>query len=178
MGTPGFKVGVIASAHGVRGQVKIHSFSEDPEDLLRYGQLFDVSGKRRFTLTRHGAKATQLIASIEGITDRNEAEKLKGTELYADASLQEIAENEYAGADLIGLSALTATGETYGKVITLYNFGAGDILEIEHPNGQAEMLPFTSAFFGEVNTAKGHIIVIPPDYEEPGDEDKDIPENG
>ena len=171
MGSPGFKIGVISSAHGVRGQVKIHSFSENPEDLLRYGLLHDATGNRSFALTRHGVKSTQLIASIEGITDRNEAEKLKGTELYATISLQETAENEYTYTDLIGLKALTESGATYGTIINLYNFGAGDILELQLPNTQTEMLPFTSAFFGEVNIAAGHIIVFPPDYTEPETKD-------
>lgn len=165
--TPGFKVGVIASAHGVRGQVKIHSFSEDPEDLMRYGALRDASGKRTFELTRHGVKATQLIASIKGLTDRNEAEKLKGTELYADASLQETSENQYAYADLTGLRAITASGTAYGQVVNLYNFGAGDILELKLPTGELEMLPFTAAFFGEINLKAQTITVIPPHYEAP-----------
>lgn len=167
MGKPGFKVGVIASAHGVRGQVKIHSFSETPEDLLRYGALTDASGKRRFILTRHGAKATQLIASIEGITDRNDAEKLRGTELWADESFQHYDENEFSYADLTGLKAVTQSGEEYGTIINIYNFGAGDVIELELANRKTEMLPFTSAFFGDVDIEAGRIIVIPPDYHEP-----------
>lgn len=166
-----FKVGVISSAHGVRGQVKIHSFSENPEDLLRYGPLHDAKGKRTFILTRHGAKATQLIASIEGLTDRNEAEKLKGTELYADASLQETAENQYAYDELTGLEARTTDGALYGHITDLYNYGAGDILELKLANGQTEMLPFTSAFFGDIYPEQGYLIVTPPDYHEPEDEE-------
>ncbi len=168
---PGFKVGVISSAHGVRGQVKIHSFSEDPEDLLRYGTLHDASGKRSFALTRHGAKGTQIIASIEGLTDRNDAEKLKGTELFADASLQQTTENQYSYTNLIGLEARTGDGAVYGTVTDLQNYGAGDIIEIKLKNGETEMLPFTSAFFGEVAPGAGFLIVTPPNYEEPADEE-------
>ncbi|MBY0407087.1 MAG: ribosome maturation factor RimM [Rickettsiales bacterium] len=164
---PPFRVGVIASAHGVRGQVKIHSFSQAPEDLLRYPALYDKSGNKRFELTRHGVKASQLIASIKGVTDRNEAEKLKGTELFAESPLEEAGENEWVYAELIGLKAHTPEGAPYGTVTDIVNYGAGDILELKLQNGQSEMLPFTDAFVGDIEVEKGSITIFPPDYTEP-----------
>ena len=163
------KLGIIRSAHGVRGQVKIFSISGDPDDLLAHGSLLDNRG-RRYTLTRHGAQEACLIASIHGLTDRNEAEKLKGTELFALMQQQELGKDEFLIGDLIGLTARTESGDIYGIVYDVMNFGAGDIIEIERPNGEREMLPFTAAFFGEVNAQKRELVVIPPDYVDNKDE--------
>lgn len=165
------KVGVIRAPHGVRGQVKIFSLSGNPDELLAHGPLIDGRG-RRYALTRHGVQESCLIASIKGIADRNEAEKLKGTELYAITTPQTLREDEFRIGDLIGLTARTACGETYGVVHDVMNFGAGDILEIERGR-EREMLPFTSAFFGEVNIRQGYVVVIPPGYVENDDEPQD-----
>ncbi|NBO18624.1 MAG: 16S rRNA processing protein RimM [Proteobacteria bacterium] len=166
------KLGVIRAAHGVRGQVKIFSISGDPEELLAHGPLLDARG-RRYALTRHGVQEACLIASIHGIADRNEAEKLKGTELFAIMAPQKLRPDEFRTGDLIGLTARTQSGAAYGTVHDTMNFGAGDILEIERENGEREMLPFTGAFFGEVNISQGYLVVIPPGYLENSDEPQD-----
>jgi len=163
----GVKVGVIASAHGIRGEVNIRSFSEPPDAIFSYGALTDETYVRTYVLTRRGGKDKTLIASIDGITDRNAAELLKGTELFVAASaLPKKKSNQWYAHELIGIEARLPDGRVYGRVVQLYNFGAGDIIEIELANGKTEMLPFAPPFVGEVDADKGYIIVFPPDYVE------------
>jgi len=159
------KVGVITSAHGIRGQVKIHTFTDLPEDILSRGTLTDEKGTREFKLTLHGRKEELLIAAIEGITDRNEAELLKGKTLYGRASARPAkGKDAWYQDELIGLKAQLSDGTVYGKVIGIYNFGAGDIIEIEHEKDKTEMIPFKEPFVGDVHTDRGYIIVTPPEY--------------
>ena len=165
------QVGVITAAHGIRGHVKIRSFTENPESLLSCHPLTDATGNRPFKITRQGIKDSILIVSIEGIHDRNAAELLKGTALYALApSSQEAEENKWPYDTLIGLEARGIDGTVYGKVIGVYNFGAGDIIEISLANGKTEMLPFKNAFVGDINVENGTLIVFPPDYAEANEE--------
>lgn len=159
------QVGVIASAHGVRGQVKLRSFTEDPRDILAYAPLTDATGTRVYTLTSHGIKGDSLIVAIEGVTDRNVAEQMKNTAIYAPASLMPTnEENVWYYSELIGMDARTPDGQLYGRVTAVHNFGAGDILEFNRPDGSSEMLPFNSGFIGEVNTEESYLLVFPPDY--------------
>ena len=162
--TKRIQIGSFASAHGVRGQVCVRSFTENPKDILRYAPLTDESGARVFVLTFTGSKGDDLIVSVEGISDRNEAERLRGTALYAlQSALPATDENEWFINDLVGLTA-TAEGKPYGRVIGVHNFGAGDILELERTDGKNEMLPFTKAFVGAVNEKTGTIEIFPPVY--------------
>ena len=160
------KIALIASAHGVRGQVKIRCLTGNPEDLLTYA-LTDATGKRAFKLTRHGIKDQLLIASLDGIADRNAAELLKGTALYTPASaLPANAKNQWSYSELIGLEARLKTGKPYGKITAVDNFGAGDILTLIRADGSEEMLPFTGAFVGDVLSQQGFLVIFPPDYVE------------
>lgn len=161
------KVGVIASAHGIRGQVKLHSYLAKPDDIFSCPVITDKSGRRTFVITLQGRKDNPFIASIEGVNDRNAAEMLKGIELYGDIkSASKPKKNQWYYSDLKGLEARLSNGKTYGKVLAVYDFGAGDIIEIEFADGKTEMLPFREAFFGEVNVEKGYLVVTPPEYVE------------
>jgi 16S rRNA processing protein RimM len=162
------KVGFIASAHGVRGQVKIRCFLDSPEELFACHPLHDHLGGRHFKLTRYGIQKELVIAAIEGVTDRNEAERLKGTELYTPALPDDTEQdNQWSYADLTGLQARLRNGSPYGTVSGVFNFGAGDILEIETADGRTEMLPFRHAYVGDIDVEAGVLVVFPPDYLEP-----------
>ncbi len=159
------RVAVIASAHGVKGQVKVKCFTESPDTILTYPQLTNASGTRSFKLKKHGISKDLLIVSIEGVDDRNVSETLKGTELYAPAPMRKnTSSGQWTYSDLTGLTARLDNGKTYGKVIGVYNFGAGDIVELELADGKTEMLPFKDEFVGTVDLDKGYLTVIPPDY--------------
>ena len=157
-------VGIITGAHGVRGAVRIKSFTAEPRDVAQYGPLADQSGARQFKLLLAGAVKGVLIATIDGITDRNKAEALRGLRLYLPrAALPAPSEDEYYHADLIGLTAALASGEMIGRVRAVHDFGAGDMLEIARDEGQPVLVPFTRAAVPVVDVAGGRVVIDPPD---------------
>lgn len=152
----------ILGAHGVRGQAKLASFTDNVEDVASYGPLSDEKGKRSFIIKLGAWNKTHFICTLSGVSTREEAEALRGTKLYIERSkLPKPKNNQYYYADLIGLEARLASGEGFGKVIDMKNYGAGDIIEISRPGG-AEMLPFNKDVVGEVNLEAGYIIISPP----------------
>jgi 16S rRNA processing protein RimM len=159
-------LGAIAGAHGVRGLVRIKSFTEAPEDLSAYGPLSDEAGRRRFDVTVKSQAKGALIAAIAGVDDRDAAEALKGTRLYVDrAALPPTEEEEFYHADLIGLNAEDRSGKAIGRVAGVQNYGAGDILEIARTDGTELLVPFTKAAVPEVDLAGGRLVVDPPAQE-------------
>ncbi len=160
-------VGVIAGAHGVRGLVKIKSFTDDPADLIAYGPLTDESGARRYQVAVTGRAKGVLLARIEGVGDRDAARALSGARLYvARAALPEPEDEEYYHADLIGLAVEDRAGAPLGRVAAVQNFGAGDILEIERPDQGTLLVPFTKAAVPLVDPAGGRVVVEPPEETE------------
>jgi 16S rRNA processing protein RimM len=156
-------LGVIVGAHGVRGAVRIKSFTAKPRDVARYGQLEEEAGERRFSLRVAGQAAGVVIARIAGITDRNQAEELRGLRLYLPrAALPPAGKEEYYHADLIGLAVVLADGTSIGEVRAVYDFGAGDTLDIARPVGQPVMVPFTRAVVPSVDLASGQLVIHPP----------------
>ena len=156
-------LGAIAGVHGIKGEVKVKSFTEIDSDLDKYGAVENETGDRKFELKVVGHSKELLRVKIKGVDDRNEAERLIGTAFYVDRwVLPELEEDdEYYEADLIGLNVRTpASDESAGTVAGLYNFGAGEILEIKvKATGKLEMLPFTKEYVPEVNVKDGYIIV-------------------
>jgi 16S rRNA processing protein RimM len=133
----------IATAHGVKGLVKLHVFLENV-DLLNGPVFTNDTGETTLTLTLKNATAKHWLAEIDGITDRTEAEKLRGTNLYIDKSaLPETDDGEFYIGDLIGLPCLDNDGEKIGAVIGVENFGASDLLDIKPSTGESFYLPFT-----------------------------------
>jgi 16S rRNA processing protein RimM len=156
-------MGVITGAHGVRGAVRVKSFTADPAAIMAYGPLEDESGARRLALELDGTVRGMLIARIAGVADRNAAERLKGTRLYLPrAALPPTEAEEYYHADLIGLAAELADGTGFGRVRAVHDYGAGDSLEIEKPDGAVVLVPFTEAAVPLVDLAQGRLVVEPP----------------
>jgi 16S rRNA processing protein RimM len=156
-------VGAIVGAHGVRGQVRIKSFTDDPSAVAAYGALSDESGQRRFELTVAGRIKGGVIARIEGVGDRTAAEALRGVRLYVPRdALPATESDEYYRVDLIGLKAELADGTSFGRIVDVQNYGAGDVLEIERPDGATELLPFADRTVPIVDLAAGRIVVDPP----------------
>ena len=164
-------VGAVAGAHGVRGAVKIKSFTDNPEDVARYGPLEDESGERQFTLRLTGAGKGVLIGQLSGITDRNQAEAARGLRLYLPrAALPPTEEDEYYHADLIGLEAVLTDGSVVGPVRAVHDFGAGDTLEIARREAPPLMVPFTRTVVPKIDLAAGQLVIDPPPglLDEPG----------
>lgn len=159
-------IGVIKGAHGIRGQVKIQSFTDDPEALFDYGDVFNAHGTK-LNITLNGATSSGLIATIKGINDRNGAEALKGTQLFIDASKLPDADEEsgeFYYHDLIGMKVINTAGEPLGKVLAVHNFGAGDILELQLKTGKKEMFAFTERNFPEIRMSAKEIVADLPEY--------------
>jgi 16S rRNA processing protein RimM len=150
----------IGAAHGVRGAVKLWTFTEDPLAVERYGPLMTKDGARQFEIANVRAAKDHLVATFKGVATRNDAEKLNGIELYvAREKLPETDDGEYYYADLIGLSAVNTADEPIGRVIAIHNFGAGDIIEIAPPTGATLLLPFTNVVVPTVDIASGRVVI-------------------
>lgn len=163
-------VGAVAGAHGVRGLVRIKSFTERPEDIVAYGPLTDESGERCMVLTLVGRSKGQLLARVEDVADRDAAEALKGFRLYVPrAALPEPEADSFYQGDLIGLAAEYPDGRPLGQVRALHDFGAGPVLELTLAAGGSVMLPFTQAVVPLVDVGGGCLVVDPPAGLMPGD---------
>jgi 16S rRNA processing protein RimM len=153
------------AAHGVRGEIRLWPFTEDPSSVASYGPLETQDGKRQFEIASTRAAKDHLVARVKGIDTRDAAEALNGLELYvAREKLPATDADEFYHADLIGLAAVTQHGDALGSIIAVHNFGAGDIIEIA-PNGGGEtrLLPFTNAVVPTVDLAARRAIVALPD---------------
>jgi 16S rRNA processing protein RimM len=150
----------IGAAHGVRGAVKLWTFTEDPLAVKDYGPLTTKDGARQFEIADVREAKDHLVATFKGVATRNDAEKLNGIELYiAREKLPATDDDEYYHADLIGLAAVNAANEPLGRVIAIHNFGAGDIIEIAPPGGATMLLPFTNAVVPTVDIAGGRVVI-------------------
>jgi 16S rRNA processing protein RimM len=154
----------IGAAHGVRGEVRLRAFTEDPLSVRRYGPLETEDG-RRFEIEAVRPAKDMLVARLKGVSNRDDAERLTNLRLYvARDRLPKPADGEFYHADLIGLAAVTAAGAPFGTVKAVHNFGAGDLLEIEPAGGGATMLlPFTEAVVPVIDIARRRVVVAPPD---------------
>lgn len=158
-------VGRLAGAFGVRGEVRLKSFCADPETIADYVPLVTDQGRefRQIVLTGHGAGA--FTARIDGITTKEEADALKGVDLFAPRDrLPSLPDDEYYHADLIGLAVHDTGGALLGTVRSVLNHGAGDLLEILPTLGSdTVLLPFTLAAVPTVDLASGRIVADPPE---------------
>jgi 16S rRNA processing protein RimM len=160
----------IGAAHGVRGAVKLWTFTEDPFAVKAYGPLLTKDGTRSFEVATAREAKGHLVATLKGVATREDAERLNGVELYvAREKLPATDENEYYHADLIGLAAVNADNEPLGRVIAIHNFGAGDIIEIAPPQGSTMLLPFTNAVVPTIDLKGGRVVIELPN-EIAGDE--------
>jgi 16S rRNA processing protein RimM len=159
------------AAHGVRGEIRLWPFTEDPLAVASYGPLETRDGKQQFEIAATRAAKDHLVARIKGVDTRDAAEKLNGIELYvAREKLPATEDDEFYHADLIGLAAVTPDDKALGRIIAVHNFGAGDIIEIAPAGGgETKLLPFTNTVVPTVDlVARRATIVLPDEIE--GDE--------
>lgn len=167
-------MGVVTGAHGVRGLVRVKSFTAAPEDLTAYGPLTDASGAKVYGLTVKGFVKGQLLVAIDGCTARSDADALKGTEFFIDRDLLPEIEDgqEFYHADLIGLTVMDADGREIGMVRAVFDFGSGDMLEVLGSDGKVTLHAFTQAVVPEINLDSGRLTIIP--AEDASEPDADI----
>ncbi len=156
-------MGTITSPHGIRGEVRIKVFTEDPMAIGSYGPLSDQSGERSFVLSRVRPAKNVVTAALEGISDRDAAEALRGTNLFvARAALPKLESDEFYHADLIGILVAGEDGSDLGKIIAVHDFGAGPLIEIAPESGATLMAPFSTETMPEIDFEAGTAVLIAP----------------
>ena len=158
-------VGALAGAFGVKGEVRLKSFTAIPEDIADYAPLLSEDGAQRFDVTLTGQTSGALTARLSGVATREQADGLRGTRLYAPRTrLPALPDDEFYHADLVGLEVFDSGGRALGQVHAVLNHGATDLLEIHSP-GRAEtvLLPFTREAVPTVDLAAGRIVADPPE---------------
>lgn len=159
-------VGEFGRAQGLRGEVRLKSFTAEPAAIARFTTLQTEDGSRRFRIEAVRpvtGNPDMLIARVAGVTDRTAAEALTRVRIYVPReSLDEepLEEDEYLHADLIGLEVHNPAGEVLGHIVALYDFGAGDVMEVAPRDGGANVMwPFTKAFVPQVDIPGGRVVV-------------------
>lgn len=149
----------IGGASGIKGEVRIKLYSDDPAALTDYGPLMDAAGTSYRVLRSRVAKSV-FVCALDGVSDRNAAEALNRTKLYVSRDkLPAPEDDEFYHIDLIGLKAIQENGETLGIITSVHDFGAGDILEITPDDGDTIMIPFSLAAVPKVNIADGFVTL-------------------
>ena len=163
MTTDHLSVGAIAGPHGVRGQFKVKLFAETPAALEQYGAL-QIDDGRALKLSVKSVNSKGLvIVSAVGVTSREAAEALRGMSLSTSrASLPDLAEDELYHADLLGAAVFHEDGTNLGEVVALYNFGAGEIIEVKPASGTSLMLPFAGESVVSVDISNRRVVLAPP----------------
>ena len=158
-------VAQIGGAHGIRGEVKLKSFTADPMAVKDYGPLTSEDGSASFEIEALRPAKGHLVARFRGVGDRDAAERLVHLRLFVPRErLPPPAADEFYHVDLIGLMAVTADGTEIGTVAAVHDFGAGDILELQpRSGGTTIMVPFTEAFVPKVDLAAGRVTVALPE---------------
>ncbi len=157
-------VGQFAGAHGVRGLVKLRSFTAEPEAIFGYAPLMEKDGDRVFIITLKSTAKDHFLVAVEGVGDKEVADQLRGDRLYiAQDLLPKTRKGEYYEADLVGLRALDESGKDYGRVMGVFDYGAGIFLEIGASKKDSFMLPFKDAFVPEVDLDAGTMLIAVPE---------------
>lgn len=167
-------MGRIGAAHGIKGEVRIQSFTEDPLALAGYGPL--ATSKPGLTVEILGARlaGNVLVCRLGNVPDRSAAEKLNGVELFVDRDRLPPADDpdDFYHADLIGLEARLTDGTALGKVTAIPNFGAGDLIEVRDPrSGDTYLYPFTRAAVPHIHLKDGFLVIEPPTEADMGEEE-------
>jgi 16S rRNA processing protein RimM len=154
------QLGVIGAPHGVKGEVRVKSFTADPMAIGDYGPL-SLDDGRTLSIVSLRPQGDMLVVRFDGVTTREQAAGLTNRELHVErAVLPEIGdEDEFYHADLVGLAVVDETGEEIGKVVGLQDFGAGDILEIRLGGGRSVLIPFTRAAVPVIDLSGGRVVV-------------------
>ena len=158
-------VGAIAGSYGVRGEVRLKSFTAEPEAVGDYGPVTSEDGAREFTVTITRPIKNGFAAKLSGVRSKEAADALKGTRLYVDRdALPGLPDDEFYHSDLIGLTALDTGGAPLGQVHAVHNHGASDLLELRAPGASSSTLvPFTREVVPTVDLAAGRVIIDPPE---------------
>ena len=157
-------LGTIGAPHGIKGEVRIKAFTSDPMAIADYGPLSDEKG-RRFEIAELRPAKEVVIARLTGVTSREAAETLTGVKLFVPRARlpQPDDEDEFLQADLVGCAVVGPDGTVLGTISAVVNFGAGDLLDVETPDGRSVLLPFTKVFAPVIDIAARRVEAMPPE---------------
>ncbi|MBA2126167.1 16S rRNA processing protein RimM [Hyphomicrobium methylovorum] len=157
-------LGEITGVHGIRGDLMVRSYTDPLDAIATYGPLLDGMGNKKLSLTVHRVTDKGIVARVEGIKDRTAAEGLRGTKLYVERSqLPEASASEFYHADLIGLKALNPDGSALGEIVSMQNFGGGDLLELKPASGApSEFIPFETQWVPTIDLEQRTAVIIIP----------------
>ena len=167
-------VAEIGAAHGLKGEVRLRSFTQAPLDVSKYGPLTAPDGRAFEIVSARPASGTSphmLVVRLKGVSDRSTAEALTGTPLSVPYErLPPAEEGEFYHADLIGLAAFGPDGAALGTIVSVQNHGAGDLLEIAPAQGPSILVPFTEAAVPDIDIAAGRVVAVPPVFDDQGED--------
>lgn len=164
-------LGVVTGVQGLKGDVRVKTFTELPERLCSYGILHTQEGRNLEIATLRASRGNEAIIRFRGVDDRDAAERLVTAKLLVDRSVfPATATDEFYHTDLIGLRAQDSEGRLVGKIHAIHDFGAGDVIEIERLGGGTLLLPFTRDFVPSVDFANGCVTVSEPEDREAREE--------
>ena len=159
-------LGRVVGARGLKGEVRIKTFTQDPRAIAKYGPLEDETGARKFEISKLQVVKDGVVVQLKGVTSRAAAQALKGLEFWVGREkLPEMEDGStFYYADLIGLVAIDANGAALGQIVAVQNFGAGDLLELRPATGGATVLvPFTQEIVPDIDREAGWLLMLPPD---------------
>lgn len=171
-------VGLVGAPHGVRGEVRVKSYTDTPTAIGRYRPLLLEDGRSIDMLNLRALKDDMVVARFKGVDTREAASALTNTQLYVDrAILPPPDEEEFYQADLIGLRVETDDGALVGHVLSVNSYGAGDLLDVGRQDGGGVLVPFTKAFVPVVDVAAGRLVVtaealVEDDADGPSDDER------
>ena len=152
-------IGVVAGAHGVRGLVRVKTFTERAEAIAAYGPVTDDRG-RSFQIELKGPAKGGVVVALPGVDDRDAAEAMRGQRLYVPRDAMPAAEeDEFYHADLIGLAAVAQDGRTLGVVVAVHEHGSAPVLEIRPDEGESRLIPFTHEAVPTVDLPGGRLTI-------------------
>lgn len=159
-----FPVGVVGSARGLKGDMRVKSYTADPKSIGSFEKLTDETGTKTFQLKVIGLQKGMVLVRIKGVEDREAVDALKGQMLYAEQeSLPQVEKDEFYFSDLQGLDVELGDGEPFGRVVEVEDFGGGPFLEVASLNHGVVLIPFTKASVPVVDIAGQRIVIDPPD---------------
>lgn len=180
------QMATIGAAQGIKGEVRLKTFTGDPLAIADYGTLYARDG-RTFEIADIRLHKDMAVVRLEGVNDRSAAEALTGTELFVDRSTlpDDLDDEEFYHADLIGMDAVDLDGNPIGKVIAVQNFGGGDIVEIKRGGKSTVLIPFTKASVPSIDIAMRTMRIdvisaglVGDEDEEPSDNPNEAPRQG
>lgn len=159
-------LGRAIGARGLKGEVRIKTFTQDPLAFAGYGQLEDEAGTRTFKIEKASPAKDGIVVRIKGVATREAADALKGVEFFVDRARLPEADNEeeFYFADLVGMVAVSGDGAALGQIIAVHNYGAGDLLDIRPATGgKSVLVPFTKEIVPDIDMDAGWLLVLPPE---------------